>query len=101
MSAVIVVVPATGPARLDEQHDLMSLKVVAEAAATGAHIAQALQATRAGEPDHLWIPAGVLQLLATPSDGWEKAFAAMLDKVEPYGWYDRARDAVKVHVERM
>lgn len=97
---MIVTVPATGPARLDEQGDFKALKVAADPGAPDARVLDALGATAADEPGHVWIPAARLRGLAAPADGWEEAFAAMLAKVEPYGWYDRTRDAVKAHVER-
>ena len=97
---MIVRVAAAGSAVLEEQEDMKALKVAAGAGVSGAELLAALGATPAAEPDHLWIPAPALRALAVRSAAWDSAFAAMLAKVEPFGWYDAAQDAVKAHVDR-
>lgn len=97
---MLVRVETAGPAVLEEQENLKALKVVAGADVTAERVLAALGATAADEDDHVWIPAATFRALARPVAGWEKAFAAMLAKVEQFGWYDAERDTVKAHVER-
>ena len=98
---MIVRVAAPGSAVLEEQENLKALKVAAGAGVTDAELLAALGAASAAEPDHLWIPAAALRALAVRSAEWDAAFAAMLAKVEPFGWYDAQQDAVKAHIERI
>lgn len=46
-----------------------------------------------------WIAARPLADLAGGDAAWQAAFAAMLEKVKPFGWYDEATGRVKAHVE--
>lgn len=97
---MIAAVSLNGPATLDEQDDFKGLKVTLDPADTLARALEVLGAVEADEADHVWIPAGALRALAARSADWDAAFAAMLAKVEPFGWYDSAAGRVKAHVER-
>ena len=97
---IIVIAPA-GPAELAEQDDFKGLKVTLTAGGTLARALALLGASEAAEADHIWIPADALRALAVRSADWDASFAAMLAKVEPYGWYDPATARVKAHVERV
>lgn len=59
--------------------------------------------SRISEPaddDRYWIDAKSIVALSTKLDDleWCKAFWAMLEKVEPYGFADLARKRIKSHV---
>jgi hypothetical protein len=97
---MIVAVTLNGPAVLEEQADFKGLKVTLDPADTLARALELLGAVEADEADHVWIPADGLRALAVRSADWDAAFAAMLAKVEPFGWYDSAAARVKAHVER-
>lgn len=97
---MIVVIAPAGPARLAEQNDFKGLKVTLTSGDTVERALALLGAVEAVEADHIWIPADALRALATRSADWDAAFAAMLAKVEPYGWYDSVTARVKAHVER-
>ena len=73
---MIVAIAPAGPAALAEQDDFKGLKVTLT---PGDTVERALA------------------LLGAVEDA---AFAAMLAKVAPYGWYDPALARVKAHVER-
>ena len=75
MTVIVAIAPA-GPAALAEQDDFKGLKVTLTRGDT------------------------VERALTTRSAEWGAAFAAMLAKVAPYGWYDPALARVKAHVER-
>jgi hypothetical protein len=96
---MIVAIALNGPASLAEQDNFKGLKVTLAAGDTVARALGLLGAVEADEADHVWIPADALRALATRSADWDAAFAAMLAKVEPYGWYDPATARVKAHVE--
>ena len=95
---MIVDLPASGPVLL-ERDDFTALKVAADAGTSLGDAARALGA-RAVEAEHLWIPAEHFRRLAAGADAaWHASFRAMLDKVEPYGWYDSETRTVKAHLE--
>jgi len=85
---------------VEEPADLKRFKVVVEGR-------PAIEAARArlgplGEmPDAetAWIGAGALADLVGGDAGWRAGFAAMLEKVKPFGWYDETTGRIKAHVE--
>ncbi len=97
---MIVTVTPAGAAALLDQESFGTLKVVLAAADSLERALGLLRAAAAEEPDHMWIPVHVLQGLAQRTPAWDESFAAMVVKVTPYGWYDRATQRVKAHVER-
>ncbi len=97
---MIVAIAPAGPAALAEQDDFKGLKVTLTRGDTVERALALLGASEAAEVDHIWIRADALRALATRSAEWGAAFAAMLAKVAPYGWYDPALARVKAHVER-
>ena len=56
----------------------------------------------AADNDHFWLDADAVKELSgrIKDQQWVRDFRAMLDSVEPYGYYDRAANRVKAHVER-
>lgn len=52
-----------------------------------------------GEVEH-WVDIAALTRISSRGDdaGWLAALQAMLDKVERFGWYDRAASRIKAHV---
>lgn len=97
---IVEIAPGADAATLVAQDDFKALKVVAAPGEDETRILALLQAEAAAEAGHLWIPAETLRRLASRSSEWDMAFAAMLAKVEPFGWYDAAGDKVKAHIER-
>ena len=92
-----------GSLSLQEVEDMKSFSVVeaqnasekAKASSALSHIAEP------AENDHFWIDAdAVIQLSSMKDDEqWVDRFWNMLNKVEPYGYYDTATKRVKAHVE--
>jgi hypothetical protein len=56
----------------------------------------------AADNDHYWLDADAVEELSAriKDQQWVRNFRAMLDSVEPYGYYDRVANRVKAHVER-
>jgi len=57
----------------------------------------------AADNDHYWLDADAVEELSVRNKDqqWVRNFRAMLESVEPYGYYDRAANRVKAHVEQV
>ena len=57
----------------------------------------------AADNDHYWLDADAVEELSVRNKDqqWVRNFRAMLESVEPYGYYDRAANLVKAHVEQV
>ena len=97
---MIITVTSAGAAALLDQESFGALKVVLDPADSLERALGLLRAAAAEEPDHVWIPVHVLQGLAQRTPAWDESFATMIVKVTQHGWYDRATQRVKAHVER-
>ncbi len=51
------------------------------------------------DADTAWVAAEPLAALAGGNAEWQAGFAAMLEKVKPFGWYDETAGRIKAHVE--
>lgn len=51
------------------------------------------------DTDTAWVVAKPLAALVGGDAAWQAGFAAMLEKVKPFGWYDEASGRIKAHVE--
>ena len=51
------------------------------------------------EGEHAWLDVRWLERLGESNDEWRGSFRAMLDKVEPLGWYARGTGEVRAHLE--
>jgi hypothetical protein len=56
----------------------------------------------AADNDHYWLDADAVEELSVRNKDqqWVLDFRAMLESVEPYGYYDRAANRVKAHVQQ-
>jgi hypothetical protein len=56
----------------------------------------------AADNEHYWLDADAVEEFSgrIKDQQWVRDFRAMLESVEPYGYYDRAANRVKAHVEQ-
>ena len=95
---VLAVSLTNGALRLDERDDFAALAVVVTGSGR-ARLSGLLGDEGRMEGDHVWLRAGWLETLGADSVEWRMSFRAMLDQVEPLGWYARDRDEVRAHLE--
>lgn len=97
---MILRVSQDGRPAVEDAADLKRFKVVVEGR-------PALDAARASlgslgempDAETAWIAAQALAALVGGDAAWQAGFAAMLEKVKPFGWYDEASGRIRAHVE--
>jgi hypothetical protein len=96
-----ILVTEKGDLELCDSENMRAFSIVLEA-----HSVPVSRLTEIGalaaDNDHYWLDADAVEELCVRNKDqqWVRDFRAMLDSVEPYGYYDRAANRVKAHVER-
>ena len=98
-----VLIAEDGSLSLEDADEFKSFSVVEmpDAPQQGKASAALSQIAEKADEDHYWIDADKVIQISSKSDDaeWVNGFWEMLNKVEPYGYYDTHTQRVKAHVE--
>lgn len=88
-----------GELSLQDCDNLRAFAIVLDAA--DASLTALAEIATPAEDDHYWIDAYAVEELSQRKQDqqWLRDFRAMLAAVAPYGYYDKAGNRVKAHVE--
>jgi len=94
---------ARGRVVLEEPQEFKSFRLVVDAGASDAEVAQAFAGVaRFEEGGIAWVSQDALR--AWPGlagdDAWQQGLDCMIEKARPYGWVDDAQRAIRGHVVR-